>query len=286
MGEQSLKLPSTASQLILVRLFSFLHHHHCPCHHPCHSNLPTTTWPRAPSLYWGMWAQPSTPQDVQNGGQLHLPLPSPKGCGWVHTCSTAELERGNTRGDPRNGRPIQCIKQMGYNQFLIGHFSLFAFSTTTNDIKSHIVPATRIITTMTTWWPDELEMQCECRQVHDDNKGDATIGGQTWWHQREWQGEGGWNLQGQLQKQEGRPRKWEAHAVHHENKLWLPSWFVFIIYPSIPPNFSSLQQWPAKIKWHWPQIWIPNKTVKPHHWDNPTTSDHNDNTTTMTTLSP
>ena len=40
------------------------------------------------------------------------------------------------------------------------------------------------------------------------------IGGRTR-RRRERQGEEGWNLQGRLKKQEGGPRKWEAHAVRH-----------------------------------------------------------------------
>ena len=113
-GEWSLKPPSTTSWLILVHPLLFLLYHHYPFHHPCHRNMPATTHNHpatnpSPLLRdVGSTIHTSGCTKQRTAAPTH---PSPKGCGWVHTCLTMELERGNTRGDPRNGRPVQCIEK-------------------------------------------------------------------------------------------------------------------------------------------------------------------------------
>ena len=123
MGEQSFKMTSTTSRLIL---FSFLHHHHHPCHHPCHHNLPTIARNHPamspPPLLRDVGSTINT-WDAQNGWQLHPPLPSPKGCGQVHTCSTVELGGRNTKGDPKSGRPAKCIAKTDYDTCCSPFFS-------------------------------------------------------------------------------------------------------------------------------------------------------------------
>jgi hypothetical protein len=70
------------------------------------------------------------------------------------------------------------VSQKRATTFVVAHFSLFAFSpTTTNDIEPHT--AAHITTTMMLRRPDDSETQRQCRQVHEDNKGDVTMGEQT-----------------------------------------------------------------------------------------------------------
>ena len=127
-GKRSLKMTSTTSWLIFL---SFLHHHHHPCHHLYHHHSPLPPLPPGhepfPSIegcglnhqYPGMHKMDNTCTCPS-----HLPLSFPKGYGQAHTCLTRELGRENTKGDLRNGRPIQCVTKMGYDKCCSLFFSL------------------------------------------------------------------------------------------------------------------------------------------------------------------
>lgn len=108
------------SRLIFIRPHPSHHHHF----RPPHLNSPATT----PSHL-------ETSPRSETPTSLHPSLPFPEGCG---RCKFARRRNGggrNTRGYPRNGRPIRCISTM-YHDFHRGTFSpLHLSSIRTNNTK-------------------------------------------------------------------------------------------------------------------------------------------------------
>ena len=115
-GERSFNPTSTASRLISHSTSSF-HHHLCLPHH-----IPPPTTPNHPatslsSLLRDVGSTIDTPATSEARTKLQPPLPFPKGCGLVYSDFDGGNWRGrNTRGDPGNGRPAQCVPKMNRDE--------------------------------------------------------------------------------------------------------------------------------------------------------------------------